>query len=176
MVGNNQSKAGYEKPLIRKSQAMLIGHKICEGQNIKKEVGHNLTDSSFKVNESQKRACIITNGCLECRLDCAQLDNFIKDNLGYRLSKNPQNAELIIFKGCSFNQDKEDLSCHIIKELERLKHPNAQILVTGCIAKLRPELACNSEELKGLVDQINRFSRFETDLNHTANFPYPEFW
>lgn len=126
--------------------------------------------------KNQKSVSIITNGCLECRMDCAELDRFFQETLGYRLCKDPKEADIIVFKGCGVNQEKEDLSCQIIKAIEHNKRPDAQILITGCITKIRSELADNSKELKELGDKINRLSRFENGHNLKANRPHPEFW
>jgi len=109
-------------------------------------------------------------------MDCAQLDRFFQASSGFRLCKDLKRADLIVFKGCSFNQEKEDLSCQIVKEVEHSKRPDAQVLVTGCLAKMRPELVCKDGKFADLIDQINRLSRLEGKQNFTANFPYPEFW
>ncbi len=109
-------------------------------------------------------------------MDCAQLDRFFQESSGFRLCKDPKKADLIVFKGCSVNQEKEDLSCQIVKVLESSKRPDAEILVTGCVAKIRPDLAYDGREFTDLVDQINRLSRLEDEQNLEANFPYPEFW
>ena len=132
--------------------------------------------TNSKSNEKQKSICVITNGCTECRIDCAQLDHFFQESSGFQLCKNLNEADLIVFKGCAFNQEKEDLSCQIVKAIEHSRRPDAQILVTGCIAKLCPKLASNGEEFKDLANQIDRLSRFEGKKNFAANFPHPEFW
>jgi len=109
-------------------------------------------------------------------MDCAATDRFLQNTPDYRLSKDPKNANLLVFRGCAFNQEKEDLSCQIVKVLESIKRSDAQLLVSGCIAKIRPDLAGNNERFKNLVDQIDRLSRLEGEQDLTANSPYPEFW
>ena len=135
------------------------------------------TTPNSESNEKQRAVCVITNGCIECRMDCAELDRFFQESSGFRLCKDPKKADLVVFKGCAFNQEKEDLSRQIIKAIESSKNPATQMLVTGCLAKVRPELAYSKDgELKDLDDLINRLSRLESKHNFEANFPHPEFW
>jgi len=134
------------------------------------------TITNSESPEKQKSVCVITNGCIECRMDCAQLDRFFQESSDFRLCKDAKKADLIVFKGCALHQEKEELSCQIIKALECIKRVDAQTLVTGCVAKIRPELVCNGDKFTGLINQINRLSRLEGRQNFTANFPYPEFW
>ncbi len=134
--------------------------------------------TSLESPEKQKSVCVITNGCIECRMDCAQLDRFFRANSHFWLCKDARKTDLIVFKGCALHQEKEQLSCQIVEALERMKRVDAQILVTGCIAKMRPELdsAYNNDNFKDLINQINRLSRLEGKQNFAANFPQPEFW
>ena len=124
----------------------------------------------------QTSVCVVTNGCTESRMDCALIERFLQENKGFRPCKDSKKADLIVFEGCSVNQDKENLSRRIINALESRKSPNAQVLVTGCIAKLLPELTRNGEKFRDLVDQIDRLSRLENNHDIVANFPHPEFW
>jgi len=84
-------------------------------------------NTNFVSNDKQKSVCVITNGCIECRMDCAATDRFLQNTPDYRLSKNPKNANLLVFRGCAFNQEKEDLSCQIVKVFESIKRSDAQL-------------------------------------------------
>jgi MiaB/RimO family radical SAM methylthiotransferase len=85
-------------------------------------------------------------------------------------------ADLIVFVGCSATEDKEFLSRLIIESLRSQKRPDAQVLVTGCIAKIYPELAYSGDKLKPVADRINRLLQFEDKCNFAVHFPHGEFW
>ena len=107
----------------------------------------NATTNSGSYKE-QESVCIITNGCTEGRMDSALLEHFFKQSSDFRLCKDCIKADLIVFVGCSATEDKEFLSRLIIKSLRSKKRQDAQILVTGCIAKIYPELAYDGDKLK----------------------------
>jgi len=129
-----------------------------------------------ELNEKQKTVCVLTNGCTEGRMDSALLEQFFQESADFRLCKDCMKADLIVFVGCLATQDKEYLSKLTIETLRLKKRPDAQILVTGCLAKLQPELAYNDGEFKDLVDQINCLLRPENKQNLAVHFPQGEFW
>ncbi|MGB2864291.1 MAG: radical SAM protein, partial [Sedimentisphaerales bacterium] len=134
------------------------------------------TITSSELNEKQKAVCVITNGCTEGRMDSALLEQFFQESADFQLCKDCMKAGLIVFVGCCATQDKEYLSRLTIETLRLKKRPDAQILVTGCLAKLQPELTCNDGEFKDLVDQINRLLHLEDKQNLAVHFPQGEFW
>ena len=135
----------------------------------------NATTNSGSYKE-QESVCIITNGCTEGRMDSALLEHFFKQSSDFRLCKDCIKADLIVFVGCSATEDKEFLSRLIIKSLRSKKRQDAQILVTGCIAKIYPELAYDGDKLKLLADRINRLLQFEHKWDFAVHFPHGEFW
>ena len=134
------------------------------------------TITSSELNEKQRSVCVITNGCTEGRMDSALLERFFQVSDEFRPCKDCMKADLIVFVGCCATQDKEYLSKLTIQTLRLKKCPDAQILVTGCMAKLQPELACNDGEFTDLVDQINRLLHLEDKQNLAVHFPQGEFW
>lgn len=131
---------------------------------------------SSELNEKQKAVCVITNGCTEGRMDSALLERFFQESDDFRPCKDYMKADLIVLVGCCATQDKEYLSKLIIETLRLKKRPDAQILFTGCIAKLQPELACNDGEFTDLVNQMNRLLLPEDKQNLAVHFPHGEFW
>jgi tRNA A37 methylthiotransferase MiaB len=105
-------------------------------------------------SEKQRSVYVITNGCTEGRMDSALLERFFQERADFRLCGNYFITDLVVFVGCCVTQDKEYLSRLILETLPVKKCPDAQILVTGCIARLRPELAQNKEEFRELVDHL----------------------
>jgi tRNA A37 methylthiotransferase MiaB len=130
----------------------------------------------LESHEKQKSVCVVTNGCTEGRIDSALLECFFKESPDFRLCRDCMKADLIVFVGCCATQDKEFLSRLIIESLHSKKRQDAQVLVTGCIAKVRPELAYNGEELKPVADRINRLLQFEDKWDSPVHFPHGEFW
>ncbi len=134
------------------------------------------TITSSELDERQKAVCVLTNGCTEGRMDSALLEQFFQESADFRLCKDCMKADLIVFVGCLATQDKEYLSRLTIETLRLKKRPDAQILVTGCLAKLQPELAYSDGEFTNLVDQINHLLRPEDKQNLAVHFPQGEFW
>lgn len=123
-----------------------------------------------------KNVCVITNGCIDCRMQAAELQQVLGGAATYSPCSDYTQADLVVFLGCSITQDKENLSCRIIEEIDARKRPGAQLLPVGCIVKTRPDLCRNgaaSEELKGTVDRIVHFAEPAPTVAHT---PQPEFW
>ena len=129
-----------------------------------------------RSDKNSKDVCIVTNGCIECRMDCSLAEHFLQTRPGYRLCRDVSKADLVIFMGCAVNQEKEDLSCRIVKAVESLKKNDAHVLITGCIAEIRPDLVQNGQEFQDLVADVEHLSRFEGNQTLAVNTPYPEFW
>ena len=125
---------------------------------------------------NKKSFCVITNGCIECRMEASEVERSLVETPSLWLCKDYTKADLIIFLGCSVNQEKEELSSKIIEVIEDGKKPGAQLLPLGCILKSRPDLACHDKKYSELVKQIKSISRFEDHDFPVASCPYPEFW
>lgn len=119
---------------------------------------------------------ILTNGCNECRLEAAEVETSLKNDGQYRVAADSKQADLILFFGCCSHQGKEDLSRAVLQELDQQKQPGAVVLPVGCLARVRPELRCESATHKELVDRIEKFARFEEHVPLNENKPHPEFW
>ena len=122
------------------------------------------------------RVFVFTNGCPESRMETAMICRYLDRHPDYRLVTDCAEADLIIFLGCSVTQDKEDLSLQIAKALNLSKRPDAEILVAGCIAKIRPELENKDPKHRAILEELQRIARFENTSDLVTNIPPVEFW
>jgi len=120
--------------------------------------------------------CIITNGCNECRLEAAEIEDYLVNRRGFQLASDCAEADMVVFRGCSFTQDKEDLSREILKEIDHRKRPDAKVFSLGCVTRFCPELRRGEESDAELVEHFERLSRFDELPPTGRNIPYPEFW
>ena len=109
-------------------------------------------------------------------METAMVCRYLEHHPDYRLVTDCAEADLIIFLGCSVTQDKEDLSLQITKALNLSKRPTAEILVAGCIVKVRPELKNTNPKHQEILEELRRIARFENKPELITNFPPPEFW
>ncbi|MCP4748769.1 MAG: radical SAM protein [Desulfobacteraceae bacterium] len=90
-----------------------------------------------------KKVLVATNGCPENRLDCAEIEQFFIDN-GWGLSKQADQADVIILNLCGLLNGTEKKSLNIIRQAIRKKRSDAKILVTGCLPKINIESIHNT--------------------------------
>lgn len=126
---------------------------------------------------SRLKVTVLTNGCLECRLEAAELDAFFADHPHYELCRDVKQVDLIVFLGCSFTSEKQELSEGIIDILRSRLKPGAHLMVHGCIATLCPEMVQQDPRYEALREQVARLRRFEDGRFITsAHKPHDEFW
>ena len=82
-----------------------------------------------------KNAIDITNGCPENRIDCAEIELFLKQN-GWEIAPTPDQANVIILNLCGLINETEEKSLDLIKMVNGKKKPNTRVLVTGCLPKI----------------------------------------
>jgi len=113
---------------------------------------------------------VVAYGCPEVAMDATLLEQYFQQKSGFTLCQDHSQADLIIFLGCSVTQNSEDYSSRTIEILKAQKRPDAQLLVAGCIAKMRPDLAGDQSNFYGLVKEIEALRRFDGEaLRLSAN-------
>ena len=80
----------------------------------------------------KKNAIVITNGCPENRVDCAETEQFLFKN-GWKIIPEANQADLIILNLCGLLNKTEKNSLELIKLANEKKKKNAKLVVTGCL-------------------------------------------
>jgi len=94
----------------------------------------------FKEKKRGKKACVITNGCPENRIDGARMQEFLREN-GWIVTANYADADVILFNACGFTQRTQENSITITNLIQAKKKPSAELIVYGCLPKInRPRL------------------------------------
>ena len=125
----------------------------------------------------EKNAIVITNGCPENRLDCAEIELLLIQN-GWGITKRVDDAELIILNLCGLQNKTEKKSLDLIKQLTKKKKSTSRLLVTGCLPKI------NSESVKSIfkgdiinghnIKEIANYLGFDDNYNsYSANYLAP---
>jgi tRNA A37 methylthiotransferase MiaB len=79
--------------------------------------------------------------CEEARLDTQRLISLFEtpgQEKSFAYTKNPYEADFLIYNACGHLQSKEDESIRDIKELLKLKKSSAKLIVWGCLPKINP--------------------------------------
>jgi MiaB/RimO family radical SAM methylthiotransferase len=82
-------------------------------------------------------------GCAANHADGGRIAAFLESN-GYRVTETAAEAGLIVLMTCGFDQLQEDRNIEHLEQLQRTKHPDALLVVGGClpaINKARVEAA-----------------------------------
>jgi len=82
-----------------------------------------------------KKACVITNGCPENRIDCARMQEFLRGN-GCTVTADLQNADTIVFNACGLTDATQEQSVKIIRFIQAQKQSSAELVVCGCLPKI----------------------------------------
>ena len=94
------------------------------------------------------KVTVVCNGCPENRIDCAQAEKYLVEN-GWRVTKNWQEADLILFNACGLSRETTSYSLKVIKKIQSKKRENQQLIVWGCLPKIDPEAL--KKEYDGIV-------------------------
>jgi len=81
------------------------------------------------------KICVITNGCPENRIDCSRMQKFLGDN-GNTVTADIKEADIVVFNACGLTHDTQEYSVKIIKHIQALKKPSAELVVCGCLPKI----------------------------------------
>lgn len=88
----------------------------------------------------KKRAVyVFTNGCPENRIDCAYVENKMREH-GWMIAAGARQADLILFSACGLTNEAEKYSLDIIYSLQKIKQKSAKLMVFGCLPKINQDL------------------------------------
>ena len=87
-------------------------------------------------------AIVITNGCPENRIDCAEIEQCLIHH-GWMVTQEVNQADLIILNLCGLLNETEAKSLNLLKQVEKIKRADAKLIVTGCLPKI------NNPAIKG---------------------------
>ncbi|OGT81120.1 MAG: tRNA (N(6)-L-threonylcarbamoyladenosine(37)-C(2))-methylthiotransferase MtaB [Gammaproteobacteria bacterium RIFCSPLOWO2_02_FULL_52_10] len=120
---------------------------------------------------------------LGCRLNEAELEHWATDfqRAGYKITTQPDDAELVVINTCAVTQEAVKKSRQIIRRSQR-RNPAARLVISGCYGTLNPEL---EQEISGidllipnqdkdkLVEIISRRLAFESTQDITVKPEIP---
>jgi MiaB/RimO family radical SAM methylthiotransferase len=81
---------------------------------------------------------VATNGCDEGQLKSMHVQEFFVKN-GFAVTRDPTQADFVIFFACGLTNSKEKHSLMMIKRLQTKAKDSAQLIVWGCLAKQNPQ-------------------------------------
>jgi tRNA A37 methylthiotransferase MiaB len=124
-----------------------------------------------------KSAFVISNGCHECFLDAALVQRYLREKHGLLLADDIAAADVIILLGCAVMQPKEEQSRELIRIACERKKENSQLIVSGCVAKVRPEVAAQfNQSYDSLATEIGNLIGLRGEYKtYQANFPYQPY-
>jgi tRNA A37 methylthiotransferase MiaB len=122
-------------------------------------------------------AFVISNGCHECFIDAALVQQFLSEKHGLTLVEDIASADIIVMLGCAVMQPKEDQTQELIRVVHEQRRPDSQVIVGGCIAKVRPEIArAGTTSYNGLATEIENLIALKGPNGELkANFPYQPY-
>ena len=115
--------------------------------------------------KQKKKIFLINKGCLRRELDASKLADYFKLN-ECSISKNPNNADFIIFVTCAFKKEMEDNCFDILKKLNKYK---GEVIVLGCLPGISPSRLKKEFKGKSLVTK-NLMKLITFFLNLKLNF------
>lgn len=109
-----------------------------------------------------------TSPCLERRLDCQKIYDYLVRNNWHPVKK-LSHADLIIISTCSFGKAEDDSSIQLINYYAKNNSNSAKIIIAGCISKINPSklnqigqfLTISPETLNRLDNIIEPKTRFD---------------
>jgi len=110
----------------------------CEKRNIADgfdKLTTRLETTKRDEKKCTRKICVITNGCPENRIDCSRMQKFLGDN-GCTITADIKNADIIVFNSCGLTHATQEFSVKIIKHIQALKKPSAELVVCGCLPKI----------------------------------------
>ena len=105
-------------------------------------------ESAFPIPRTTGKVYVVSNGCPENRLDVARAEKYLADN-GWQISKDWEEADLILFNACGRTQETTSHSLKVIKEIQSKVKANQKLVVWGCLPKIDPEAL--KKEYHGIV-------------------------
>jgi tRNA A37 methylthiotransferase MiaB len=118
----------------------------------------------LRDGKAATRVYIAVNGCPENRMDAALVQRYLGSTLHFVAAANVDEADVIIVQGCSVTRHMENETRDIITHLEQAKHPESKLIVRGCIARFRPELAANNADTSIPLGELDHLT-YDLDEN-----------
>jgi tRNA A37 methylthiotransferase MiaB len=75
-----------------------------------------------------KKACVLTNGCLENQLDSARVETYLEEN-GWQIVNNVKDANIILFNACGLTESSALNSIHCIHNIKKQIKDNQRLIV-----------------------------------------------
>ena len=91
-----------------------------------------------KIGTARKRAYVSCLGCPESQIDSARVQVFLKKN-GYVISKNSEEADLVLFRTCGFTEESEIASLEAIRNIKSKMKRGTLLIPWGCLHKIHPD-------------------------------------
>ncbi len=103
---------------------------------------------------SRKTFKIVTLGCRTNQYEAQAYVDQLK-SVGYEEASHGETAEICIVNTCTVTESADSSSRHAIRELAR-KHPQAKLVVTGCMADSHPEKTRAIEGVSAVIPNAKK--------------------
>ena len=127
----------------------------------------------MKDSSKLKAIFFAATGCHENFMDSALVRARFGDMDGFRECESFEEADIIVIMGCSVHQFMEDQTRELIHYINEHKSRNAEVVVLGCISKVRPEFAPRDgigRQISMSIDNILDFENRGDEIE--INCPY----
>ena len=122
-----------------------------------------------RTAKSATKICVVANGCHENYNDAVLLKQYMDDTKNVVICDKYMDADLICLLGCANTKHMENESQALMEHIQATKRPDSKLLVMGCLAKIRPDLGSDEEDLNSSLGQMNpealRFREIEASLS-----------
>jgi len=128
---------------------------------------------------STKKAIVLPLGCPENRIDSARILELFKKN-GYTETTTVRLADVVVVNTCALTSVAEKKSINAIKKIRKRMKKGAQLIIGGCLFKLKPHIEGFESEFKFGVDDdlenLNRLFNFNQGIAQChANYLLPSY-
>ncbi len=116
-----------------------------------------------------ERYWIETLGCPKNEVDSEKLEGTLLND-GMILADSPESADLVVVNTCAFIEDARKESIDTIYQLNNVRNPNSELVVTGCLAE---RYGSSLEEALG--DDVNSVAGFGVPVSLSKKPSASEF-
>ena len=122
----------------------------------------------YDKEDRKMKVCVYSQArCAANLFDNSKLKDYFRKN-NFEIVDSYQEADLILVNTCAFSQKSENDSIKIIKNIEREKRGNAQMIVFGCLASINRERL--RKEFSGLILTHNELVKLDEIVNVQKSF------
>jgi MiaB/RimO family radical SAM methylthiotransferase len=89
-------------------------------------------------DRNKRKACILSTGCPESRLDSARMINLFRAN-GWIIVDDFREADMILYRTCGLTKITEKESLNTIRKISSRKKKEARLIPWGCLPKINKE-------------------------------------